>query len=105
MRTAAAGASDKDLSGDLEFLQRLWKRVQHQAAEALAPEVVYTEMDLALRFTRDVFGEASSASGRRPGHVRQARRFPQEDVTAPGRRVSLYQDECRCSTQAGVDRR
>jgi ribonuclease G len=57
VRTAAAGASDKDLLADLEFLQRLWKRVQHQAAEALAPEVIYTEMDLALRFTRDVFGE------------------------------------------------
>jgi ribonuclease G len=57
VRTAAAGASDKDLLADLEFLQRLWKRVQHQAGEALAPEVIYTEMDLALRFTRDVFGE------------------------------------------------
>ena len=57
VRTAAAGASDKDLLSDLEFLQRLWKRVQHQASEALAPEVIYTEMDLALRFVRDVFGE------------------------------------------------
>jgi ribonuclease G len=57
VRTAAAGASDKDLLSDLEFLQRLWKRVQHQASEALAPEVIYTEMDLALRFVRDVFGD------------------------------------------------
>jgi len=57
VRTAAAGASDKDLLADLEFLQRLWKRVQHQASEALAPEVIYTEMDLALRFVRDVFGD------------------------------------------------
>jgi ribonuclease G len=57
VRTAAAGASDKDLLADLEFLQRLWKRVQHQSAEALAPEVIYTEMDLALRFVRDVFGD------------------------------------------------
>jgi ribonuclease G len=56
-RTAAAGASEKDLGSDLEFLQRLWKRVQHQAREGLAPEVVYTEMDLALRFVRDVFSE------------------------------------------------
>jgi ribonuclease G len=55
VRTAAAGTSDKDLLSDLEFLQRLWKRVQHQASEALAPEVIYTEMDLALRFVRDVF--------------------------------------------------
>jgi ribonuclease G len=57
VRTAAAGASEKDLLADLDFLQRLWKRVQHQALEALPPEVIYTEMDLALRFVRDVFGE------------------------------------------------
>lgn len=57
VRTAAAGASEKDLLSDLEFLSRLWKRVQHQATEALPPEVIYTEMDLALRFVRDVFGE------------------------------------------------
>jgi ribonuclease G len=56
-RTAAVGASEKDLASDLEFLQRLWRRVQHQAREGLAPEVVYTEMDLALRFVRDVFSE------------------------------------------------
>ncbi|HEX9093543.1 MAG TPA: Rne/Rng family ribonuclease [Coriobacteriia bacterium] len=57
VRTAAAGASEKDLLSDLEFLQRLWKRVQHQALEALPPEVIYTEMDLALRFVRDVFSD------------------------------------------------
>jgi ribonuclease G len=57
VRTAAAGSSAKDITSDLEFLQRLWRRVQHQAQEALPPEVVYTEMDLALRFVRDVFGE------------------------------------------------
>jgi ribonuclease G len=57
VRTAAAGASQRDLESDLEFLQRLWRRVKHQAHEGLAPEVVYTEMDLALRMVRDAFGD------------------------------------------------
>jgi ribonuclease G len=57
VRTVAQGASERDLSTDLEFLMRLWKRVSHQATEALAPEVVYTEMDLALRLVRDVYSE------------------------------------------------
>lgn len=57
VRTVAQGASHRDVIGDLEFLTRLWKRVKHQAEEALAPEVIYTEMDLALRFVRDVFSE------------------------------------------------
>ncbi|HSK47170.1 MAG TPA: Rne/Rng family ribonuclease, partial [Coriobacteriia bacterium] len=57
VRTAATGSSEKELEGDLEFLLRLWKRVQNQAREGLAPEVVYTEMDVALRLVRDAFGE------------------------------------------------
>ena len=57
VRTVAQGASDRDLQADLEFLLRLWKRVNHQSTEALAPEVIYTEMDLALRLVRDVFAE------------------------------------------------
>ena len=55
VRTVAQGVADKEILSDLEFLLRLWRRVSHQAEEALAPEVVYTEMDLALRLVRDVF--------------------------------------------------
>jgi ribonuclease G len=54
-RTAAAGASEKDLSTDLDFLARLWARVRKQSETGVAPEVLYTEMDLALRMVRDVF--------------------------------------------------
>jgi ribonuclease G len=57
VRTVALGASERDLVSDLEFLLRLWKRVSHQSIEALAPEVIYTEMDLALRLVRDVFSD------------------------------------------------
>lgn len=58
VRTAASGASESDLRGDIEFLDRLWRRVQAQSREGLAPEIVYTEMDLALRLVRDAFGES-----------------------------------------------
>ncbi len=57
VRTVAQGASERDLVSDLEFLLRLWKRVSHQARDGLAPEVIYTEMDLALRLVRDVLSE------------------------------------------------
>lgn len=58
VRTAAQSVSDRDLSGDMDFLLRLWNRVQHQATEALAPEVIYMEMDLALKLVRDVFSDS-----------------------------------------------
>jgi ribonuclease G len=54
-RTAASGASERDLATDLDFLSRLWGRVKKQAEAGIAPETLYTEMDLALRLVRDVF--------------------------------------------------
>jgi ribonuclease G len=57
VRTVASGVDELDLVSDMEFLLRLWKRVGHQAREGLAPEVIYTEMDLALRLVRDVFSD------------------------------------------------
>lgn len=56
-RTAAASVPEKDLCADVDFLMRLWKRVQGLSREGVAPEVLYTEMDLALRLVRDIFGE------------------------------------------------
>lgn len=56
VRTAAADATDSAIENDMAFLIRLWNRVRHQAEDGLAPEVVYTEMDLALKMARDVFG-------------------------------------------------
>jgi ribonuclease G len=56
-RTAAAGASERDLGTDLDFLSRLWGRVEKQCDAGVAPETLYTEMDLALRLVRDVFTE------------------------------------------------
>ena len=57
VRTVAQGASERDIVSDMDFLLRLWKRVNHQAHEGLAPELVYAEMDLALRMVRDVFSD------------------------------------------------
>lgn len=57
-RTVAREASARDLESDFEFLMRLWRRVERQSADALAPEIVYSEIDLALRMVRDVFTES-----------------------------------------------
>jgi ribonuclease G len=104
VRTAAAGASDKDLLADLEFLQRLWKRVQHQAAEALAPEVIYTEMDLALRFTRDVFGEdfRRLVVDDRATYDKVVA-FLKKSSPHLVRRLSLYREKVPLFDSAGVD--
>jgi ribonuclease G len=56
VRTAAAGASARELARDLEFLMRLWKTIQERTAEATAPALIYAEADISLKVIRDLFG-------------------------------------------------
>jgi ribonuclease G len=55
VRTAAEGASEEELAGDLAFLRKLWSTIQGRAARASAPTLVYREAELPLRVVRDVF--------------------------------------------------
>jgi ribonuclease G len=56
IRTAAEGADAEAIARDLRFLQKLWGRVERQAAASGAPALVYAEAELALRSARDVLG-------------------------------------------------
>lgn len=55
VRTAALEAGEKELLADISFLNRVWRRVERQVTDGIVPEVVYTEIDLAMRMVRDVF--------------------------------------------------
>ena len=58
VRTAAAGASEEDLERDLRFLRRMWGQVEHRAASARTPSLVYAEADLSLKVIRDLLGRS-----------------------------------------------
>ena len=55
VRTAAEGATKKELEGDLALLQKLWSTIRGRAARAEAPALVYQEGELPLRIVRDLF--------------------------------------------------
>jgi ribonuclease G len=55
VRTAAEGASQEELAGDLALLLKLWGTVKGRAARAEAPALVYQEAELPLRIIRDLF--------------------------------------------------
>ena len=58
VRTAAEGASEADLTRDVERLVAQWQAiVDHSARKADAPVLVHGEPDLAIRVVRDVFNE------------------------------------------------
>ncbi len=55
VRTAAEGASEENLTRDLDRLVRQWNEIQKQAKKVKAPEVLYEEPELTVRVFRDLF--------------------------------------------------
>ena len=58
IRTAAEGATEEELTRDVERLTAQWTAIQDKAGQSKsAPVLVYGEPDLAIRVVRDVFNE------------------------------------------------
>ncbi len=58
VRTAAEGASEEDLTRDVERLKAQWESIEKKAGQTKsAPTLVHGEPDLATRVVRDVFNE------------------------------------------------
>ncbi|MEO9137518.1 MAG: Rne/Rng family ribonuclease [Jatrophihabitans sp.] len=58
VRTAAEGASEEDLTRDVERLIAQWQSIQAKVEQKkAAPVLVHGEPDLAIRVVRDVFNE------------------------------------------------
>jgi ribonuclease G len=55
VRTAAEGASEEELSGDLKLLLKLWSTIRGRADRTKAPALIYQEAELPLRIVRDLF--------------------------------------------------
>ncbi len=54
VRTAAEGAGEDEFNADMQFLARLWKKLEQRIAEELAPCVIYQDLPLYMRAIRDL---------------------------------------------------
>ena len=63
VRTAAEGATDSDLSRDVERLAKRWETIEKKSksTKVLAPQLLYSEPDMIVRIIRDVFNEDFSS--------------------------------------------
>ncbi|MFF7632143.1 ribonuclease E/G [Kitasatospora sp. NPDC008050] len=57
VRTAAEGASEEELTRDVQRLQQQWEEIQKKAAGGNAPTLLYGEPDMTVRVVRDIFNE------------------------------------------------
>ncbi|QNV38696.1 Rne/Rng family ribonuclease [Rothia terrae] len=63
VRTAAEGASEEELTNDINRLRVQWEDIQEKSTsnKVLAPEMLYQEPDLTIKTVRDVFNEDFSS--------------------------------------------
>ncbi len=57
VRTAAEGASEEELTRDVERLKARWEDISAKIASGSAPQLLYGEPDLTLKVVRDLFTE------------------------------------------------
>ncbi|MBW3592285.1 MAG: ribonuclease E/G [Actinobacteria bacterium] len=104
VRTAAEGATEDELKGDLALLRKLWATIQKRAETADAPSLVYQEAELPLRTIRDLFNRGFERVV--VDHERTHRRIvgylkrTSPELTA---RVELYRDKQPLMERYGVD--
>ncbi|QIM16429.1 Rne/Rng family ribonuclease [Leucobacter insecticola] len=57
VRTAAEGASEDQLTNDVQRLTRQWESIQTRVAKGGGPVLLHSEPDMLIKIVRDVFNE------------------------------------------------
>lgn len=94
VRTAAEGATEDQLTRDVQRLTAQWEHVQKQVENQQAPALLHAEPDLLVKIVRDVFNEDFTKMLIQGEDAQQTIRAYLESV-APDllERVEAYEDE------------
>ncbi len=57
VRTAAEGATEEELTQDVERLKARWEDIEAKSKQGNGPKLLYGELDLTLKVVRDLFTE------------------------------------------------
>jgi ribonuclease E len=93
VRTAAEGASEEELTRDVQRLQTQWEEIEQAAATAQPPAQLSAEPDLAVKVIRDVFNEDFAklvVSG--SGVAKDVRAYVDADAPDLAARVETWTD-------------
>ncbi|MDX9753192.1 MAG: Rne/Rng family ribonuclease [bacterium] len=56
-RTASQGQDTEDIENDLNYLNRIWRRIQNEYPSGTEPKLIHKELDLFERVLRDNFSD------------------------------------------------
>ena len=104
VRTAADGAQHDELRTDMLFLTRMWSMISGSAGYANAPSVIYEELPLHIRITRDLVG-ANVAAVRVDDEATYAkvRAFAEQFLPEFLPRIELHRDTTALFDRFGID--
>ncbi len=57
VRTAAEGKDESEISSEIKFLTKLWRRVKQKARRSSAPSLLHRDYDLIYRIMRDLLSD------------------------------------------------
>ena len=90
-RTAAEGVSARHLQADMELLIRLWNDIVRRRDNLSAPALLYQELDVVLRATRDLFtADVDKIVVDSPAVFERVSKFLETFVPEMRERVELY---------------
>ncbi|NLH18082.1 MAG: Rne/Rng family ribonuclease [Phycisphaerae bacterium] len=105
IRTAAQGATKRDLQNDLAYLSRLWSSIQKRIDNSTTPAEVYQESDLVIRTVRDIFSsDISKVTCDNESVTRQIRDFLGIVQPRLKGRVILYEGQMPLFHKFGIEK-
>ncbi|MBE0429184.1 MAG: Rne/Rng family ribonuclease [Thermoleophilia bacterium] len=104
VRTAAEGATKKELMADLKFLEKMWQTVKGRDKNASSPSLLYSEAEVSLKVVRDIFNDTFERvlvdTQREYDKIRS---FIKKTTPQLAERVELYQGSKPLLETYGVD--
>lgn len=104
-RTVAEGKGREEFASDIQFLVRLWERIQARYEQAHAPAVLHEERDLIFRVVRDLFSpEIEAFVVDSPEAYRKCLDSVSTLVPALTGRLQLYEETAPIFEAMGIER-
>lgn len=92
VRTAADGVDGETLRREAELLSKLWRDIEQRGSEGPSPRLVFEDLDLILRATRDLFtGPVDRIVVDNPADLGRIREFVRSFTGELDTRVDLYE--------------
>jgi ribonuclease G len=105
VRTAAEGATEKELADDIQFLLQIWTRVEERSRASKAPALVYQDLRLIRRVVRDQFtDEVTQFLIDSPEEFRRVQDLLNSFASKLKSRVQLYRDAEPIFEHTGVEK-